>query len=145
MTTTWIVVAESSRARILSTHSSIEPLEEVALLDHPEARMHEQELTSDGSGRRFANAGPRRHGMSDPVRWKDEHAGRFAREVGQRLEQARSAHAFDRLILAAPPKFLGLLREELAPGTEAVVTHEFDKNWVHDDAKKIREHLPAYL
>ena len=145
MTTTWIVVAESSRARILSTHSAVEPLEEVALLEHPEARMHEQDLTSDGAGRRFANAGTRRHGMSDAVRWKDEHAGKFAREVGQHLEHARNEHEFDRLILAAPPKFLGLLRGELAPGTEAAVAHEFDKNWLHDHAKAIRRHLPEYL
>ncbi|MDJ0522729.1 MAG: host attachment protein [Planctomycetota bacterium] len=145
MATTWIVVAESSRARILRTDSAHEPLKEIETLDHPEARMHEQELTSDVSGRRFATAGPKRHGMSDPVRWKDEHAGRFAREVGRHLEQARTKQAFDRLILAAPPKFLGLLRDELAPGTEAVVAHEFDKNWLHDDPQAIRSHLPAYL
>ena len=145
MPTTWIVVAGRSRARILSTDSPQHSLEEVAALDHPEARMHEQELTSDSSGRRFANAGPKRHGMSDPVRWKDEHAGKFAREVGKHLEKARVAKAFDRLILAAPPKFLGLLREELAPGTEAALAHTFDKNWLHDDAQAIRGHLPEYL
>jgi len=145
MSTTWVVVAESSRARILSTESVHEPLTEIAALDRPEARMRERELTSDVPGRPYVSGGTRRHGMADPVRWHDQEAVRFAREVGGHLEAARRAGRFERLILAAPPRFLGRLREELTPATAATVVHEYDKNWLHDDCTAIREHLPEYL
>jgi protein required for attachment to host cells len=36
----------------------------------------------------------------------------FAREVGRYLDKARIAQRFDRLVLVAPPKFLGALRKE---------------------------------
>ena len=145
MPTTWVVVAESSRARILSTESVQEPLTEIAALDRPEARMREHELTSDTPSRAYVSGGTRRHGTAEPVSWHEQYVERFAREVGEHLEAARQAGRFDRLILAAPPRFLGLLREELTPATAALVVHEYDKNWLHDGAEKIREHLPEYL
>ena len=145
MAITWIVVAESSRARILQTRSTLDPLVEITFLDHPEARMHERDLISDAPGRRHATAGPSRHGMADPTSWREEHAGKFAREVAQHLETARRDGDFDRLLLAAPPKFLGLLRDELSVNTSGLLAHEFAKNWLHDDPAVIRNRLPAYL
>jgi protein required for attachment to host cells len=146
MPRTWIVVAESSRARILETNSTQEALREVETLDHPEARLHEQELTSDQPGRRFAvTSEPKRHSMGQPVSQKEEHAHRFSRELANHIEAARVAGKFDRLILAAAPKFLGQLRDDLAAGTVEVLVHQYDKNWIHDDADTIRKHLPEYL
>jgi protein required for attachment to host cells len=145
MAVTWIVVAESSRARILEARSAKDPLTEVAALDHPEARMRELELVSDQPGSRHATRGPKRHGVSDPASMKEEHALKFARQVAERLESDRVENRYDRLILAAPPKFLGMLRGELAAGTNAVVVQEYHKNWLHEDPAKIREYLPEYL
>ena len=46
MPVTWIVVADSSRARIFSKNGRT-PLREEAGFIHPESRLHEQDLTSD--------------------------------------------------------------------------------------------------
>ena len=145
MARSWILVAESSRARLYSAPKAKAPLTFVSEFEHPEARAHEQDLITDAPGRRFATGGPKRHGMGQAVSTKDEHALRFARELASRLETARVADRFDHLFLAAAPKFLGLLREQLTGDTKAMVQREYAKNWVHDDPKVIRSHLPEYL
>ena len=145
MANTWIVVAESSRARIFETHAPKERLREIATLDHPEARMRELELISDQPGSRYATSGPSRQGVSDPASMKEEHALRFAREVAEKLEADRVSGRYERLILAAAPKFLGLLRDELATGTRALLVHEFPQDWLHETPEKIRALLPPLL
>ncbi len=145
MARSWILVAESSRARIYEAPLAKAPLETIAEFEHPEARAHEQDLITDAPGRRFATGGPKRHSMGEPVSAKEEHALRFARELAAKLETARVADRYDHLFLAAAPKFLGLLRDELSGDTAAMVRGEYAKNWIHDDAKTIRAHLPEYL
>ena len=120
-------------------------LREIKNLERPAARMRESQLTSDVHGRRFATAGPKRHGMTQPVSAKEEEAVRFARDLAGLLDRERSRGRFQRLVLAAAPRFLGHLREGLSPGTSAVVTREYRKNWVRHDPAKIRRQLPEYL
>ena len=145
MARSWILVAESSRAHIYAAPNAKAALESVAVLEHPEARAHEQDLISDAPGRRFATGGPKRHSMGEAVSTKEEHAVRFARELATRLEKARVADRYDHLFLAAAPKFLGLLRDELTGETAAMVREQYAKNWLHEDPKVIRKHLPEYL
>ena len=52
----------------------------------------------------------------------------FARELAARLRQARVANTFERLVLVAPPKFLGLLRAQLDDPTSARVVGSLDKD-----------------
>lgn len=142
---TWIVLAESSRARILEAASPSSPLQEVAAFEHPEGRAHESDLTSDLPGSRVASGGASRRGMTQATSPKQEQAIVFARELARRLDSDLMDGRYHRLILAAAPKFLGHLRNELSTMTSGVVAFEYAKNWLHDDPKTIREHLPAYL
>jgi len=142
---TWIVLAESSRARILEAESASGPLTEVAVLEHPESRAHDQDLISDAPGRRFATAGPKRHGMAQATSPKEEHAILFARELARRLDHDLAHRRYQRLILAAAPKFLGHLRNELSTATSGVVAWEYPKNWLQYDMQIIRSRLPDFL
>lgn len=142
---TWIVLAESSRARILEAANPSSPLTEVATLEHPEARAHETELTSDLPGSRVSAGGASHGGMAQAKSPKQEHALHFARELAGRLDHDLRDGRYHRLILAAAPKFLGHLRDELSTITSSVVALEYPKNWLHDDPKTIRAHLPDYL
>jgi len=142
---TWIVLAESSRARILEAVSPASPLQEVATLEHPEGRAHESDLTSDLPGSRVGSAGASRRGMAQATSPKQEQAVVFAREIARRLDSDLMDGRYHRLILAAAPKFLGHLRNELSTMTSGVVAFEYAKNWLHDDAQTIRDHLPDYL
>lgn len=143
--TTWIVVAESSRARIFSAESLRAPLEELESIAHPEGRLHERELTSDRPGRSFDSAGEGRHAMATEVGPKEKEAIDFATLIVGRVEAGRKEGRFQKLILVAPPRFLGHLRSKLGPEAARMVSAEIDKNLVQLSPADLRDQLPDKL
>jgi protein required for attachment to host cells len=116
----FVLVADASRARLYSylsysnhARSKFVLLEE---FEHPEGRAKTSDIMADKPGRTFSS-GPMSAARSakeyrtDPKRVEAE---KFARELSRHLASLFDAHAFDALIVAAPPKFLGLLRSALA-------------------------------
>lgn len=145
MTGIWIAVANAARARVLQADSPTGELHEVASYVHPAARLHEQELTSDLPGRSFDSAGEGRHAMEEPHSPKEHEADKFAQELAERLEQGRTRHLYQRLILIAGPAFLGRLRKHLSAEAAACVTLELDKDLTQTDLAALRRHLPERL
>ena len=47
MNSTWLIVADNSRARFFSMESRVGPIEETKSITHAEARLHEHDMTSD--------------------------------------------------------------------------------------------------
>jgi protein required for attachment to host cells len=125
-TTTWIIAADSSRARILQVTDRGEHLDEIEDLLNPEGRVHDRDLLADGH--------PRFHGTNGPGSDRQEMSATehftelFAKRLGEYLDKARTAHRYDRLHLIAPPKFLGQLRKELGKEVEKLVTDELPKD-----------------
>jgi protein required for attachment to host cells len=126
MTTTWIIAADSSRARILQVKDRDKRLDEIEDLLNPEGRAHDRELIAD--------AHPRFHGTSGPGSDREEmsateHATElFAKRLSDYLDKARTAHKYDRLHVIAPPKFLGQLRKELDKEVQKLVAEELPKD-----------------
>jgi protein required for attachment to host cells len=127
MDTTWIVVADSSHARIFQLRDGRLPAEEILDLANPLGRADNRQLASDGHGQYF---GPDGHGHTAPrVEEPVQHEVRqFARLIGHRLDHAAAQQSFQRLALVAAPRFLGLLRESLDKQTRKLVTAELAKN-----------------
>ena len=127
--TSWILVADGARARVLSRSVPSEGLK----LEH-EAEQPAQptrDINADRPGRTFDSAGVGRHAMephSDPAR---ERKRTFARDLVQFVEAGRKRNAFDRLYLVAPPQTLGDLRRELGTELAAAVTGELPKDLTH--------------
>lgn len=144
-TAAWIVVADSSRCRIFASDKPAGPLEEIETLAHPEGRLHERDLASDRPGRAFDSKGKGRHAMSSEVGVKKHEAIVFAVRIAERLERGRGKEAFDRLVLVAPPSFLGLLRERLKRPLRARVAREVGKNMALLKARALRARLPKRL
>jgi protein required for attachment to host cells len=141
---TWVLVADSSRARIFAKNGR-QPFREEAGFIHPESRLHEQELTSDLPGSDGGNGAGQRHGKAQRVSPKRHEAITFSKQVADHLEAARSDGRFQKLLIVAPPAFLGLLREHLSPGLGALVTQEINKNWVQLPTDQLRAQLPVRL
>jgi len=138
----WVLAANSSRAYIYSTERATGDLKQVEKFDHPEARLHEQELTSDLPGRAFDSGGVGRHAMVQPVEPKRHEAINFAIQIADYLESARNEGKFRKLYIIAAPAFLGLLRERFSASLADLVTQEINKNLVNLHAQDIRNHLP---
>lgn len=145
MNTTWVLVAESSRAKIFAADGPRGTLQEIAALDHPEGRAHEQDLVSDLPGRTFDSAGQGRHAKEEAVSPKEQENIYFVKTIGEKLEQGRTHNEFDKLILIAPPAFLGLLRQHLPEQTRKRVSEEINKNLISMSLDEIRAHLPEKL
>lgn len=141
MSNTWVVVADSSRARFLSLVSRHEPLGEFDGLIHAEGRLREQDEVSDKQGGIAGGHGEGAHNFEAPTDLKHHDAEVFAKQIGDRLEHGRVNHEYDRLILVAPPAFLGVLRQELNDHVQELVKASLDKNLVAEDEAVIREHL----
>ena len=76
---------------------------------------------------------------------KDVESDRFAARIAALLDSGRVAGNYTRLILVAPPAFLGHLRDALSEQVRALVTNELGKDLVRFDVDAIREHLPERL
>ena len=143
--TTWVIVAESSRARVFETAKSRQDLNEIESFSHPESRLHDRDLTSDLPGRAFDSHGQNRHAMEQPVDPKEKEVVNFARQLSHYLETARSNNEFQHLGLVAPPEMLGILRETLSPETSKLLAFEVSKNLVKLPQKEISSHLPEHF
>lgn len=127
MENTWIVVADSSHARIFQLREGQLPAEEIHSLANPQGRAGNQQLASDEHGQYF---GPDGHGHTAPrVEEPVQHeVHQFARQIGHLLDSAAAQHRFQHLALVAAPRFLGLLRDSLDKQTRKLVTAEQAKN-----------------
>lgn len=103
--------------------------------------MQNRELGSDEPGRSFDSAGQGRHAMSTEQEPVEHVAQQFALELAKILNKGRVAHAYDKLILIAEPKFLGLLRAALDKNTAALVSHTVSKDLPHINAQDLAKYL----
>lgn len=140
---TWIVVADGAGARLFLNTGPGKGLREL-----PEGRMQTALETtrsqgSDRPGRVHDRMGEGRHGMEPRADWHEQQKRQFARDLARRLDRAAGEKAFDRLILVAPPRFLGALRSALGAAAKRQVTGELSKDLVRASEKQILEHLGA--
>lgn len=145
MSELWIVVAESSRARIFTADGPAGKLTELETLANPEARLHDRELSSDLPGVTFESGGQGRHVKEQQVGPKAQAVVRFAEKVAARIERGRTGGEFRRLVLVAAPEFLGLLRDKLPAPARKLIETEIAKNLAQLPADEIRGHLPERL
>lgn len=135
---TWIVVADGARARIFLQEGkelNPAPVHEAAVTLAPS-----HEIGSDRPGKGRVNAG-RRHGMepkSDPHLLEKQ---RFAQTLAARVDRAAEAASFDRLILVAPAKTLGVLRDCLGKTAAGLVTGEIPKDLTQVPPHDLLGHL----
>lgn len=131
MPTTWILVADGARARIWTSER---PHHLKAALSYDFAspvRNRTRDAGSDRPGRTFDSAGQGHHAMEPPTDWKDHEKREFARSLAGRLREGAMAGSFDRLVVVAPPQFLGLLRAQFDKETARLVEAEIGKDLTH--------------
>jgi protein required for attachment to host cells len=141
MLNTWVVVADSSRARFFILESRDEPLREIDDMIHAEGRLRAQDELSDRQGGIAGGHGQGDHTFEAPTDVKHQDAVRFAHQIGEKLEHGRVNGDYEELILVAPPAFLGVLRQCLNGHILKLVGQSFDKNLVAMDEAAIREHI----
>lgn len=136
----WVVVADSCKAKIFRV-VKFPKLEEIAYLEHPESRLHNQDLVSSKPGRGFQSVGNSRSAYQQETEPKQVESIKFATEVAQHLYVASNKGEFSKLYLFAEPSFLGLLRQHLHPQIQKHIAAEVPKELTSSSIESIEHHL----
>jgi protein required for attachment to host cells len=109
---------------------------------HNDGARPDRELETDRPGRRFGGTDGSRHAVGGERSTHEHESEQFARQVARTLDVARTRHEFDRLVLIAAPRMLGLLRAALPAPCRSVVAAEVAKDFVDQDLETIRDAVP---
>jgi protein required for attachment to host cells len=138
----WVLVAESSRAKLFEQDFARSDLHELKDFDHSASRLHDQDLVSSAPGRAFDSKGNARHAIEPETDPKVNETHLFARMLAHHLDQHCEKKFFNKLVLVAPPEFLGILRSSLSDQVNKLIVAEINKNLVRETKEQIQAHLP---
>jgi protein required for attachment to host cells len=140
ISTTWVVVADRSRARILETIGDCKDLVEIESLENPEGAMRQSECCSDRQG--YFGGRPGSLEAGDPeTDFRHKTAETFAVQVIDYLEAGRTSGKFGHIVLIAAPSFLGTFRQKLPVPLARMVELQVDKDYTNCLPDEIAVHL----
>jgi protein required for attachment to host cells len=84
-----------------------------------------------------------RHAVEPRTDPHQERKAQFIRSLAERLNRAAGEQLFDDLVLFAPPRALGELRQALDDGTRARIKAEAAKDLTNTPIAELTEHLNA--
>jgi len=154
MPTTWILIADGGRARLLEQDRKSRTFKPTSERDFFGTTAQSKEIASDRPGRTFDSGGRGqagdagahgRHAMepsTDPQRHAEYE---FARDLSEHLETASNRHRFDHLVLVAAPKILGDLRELLPKTVQGKIVAEVNKDLTKIPMRDLGKHLDPHL
>jgi protein required for attachment to host cells len=141
---TWILLADAASARLYTSGERPGDWTLLRELEHPESRMRTSELLSDKPGRVKQSTGSRA-ALEAPTPRKKVEAERFARELAEVLDEGVVSGACERLVLVAPPAFLGVLRDKLPRRVAERVSDVIEKDYLHLDQPTLKKRLEKEL
>lgn len=141
---TWVLIADGEKALFLRNDvDAMNP-------DLNVVRIEEQDNPSDieqSANRpgRMNDGGPGQKSALDDTDWHELAKERFADDLADILYKQAHKGKFDRIVLVAPPKTLGELRDKLHQEVSNKVVAEVDKTLTNhpiDEIEKLlRDHL----
>jgi protein required for attachment to host cells len=138
----WVVVCDGAKALVLENiGDEMFPnlkTREVYQQENPRT----QEIGTDAPGRSFQSVGNKRSAM-DQTDWHDQEERRFLEQLVARLDAAVQAGQPKSLVIAAPPRALGILRQHYSNGLRRALRAEIDKDLVKLPIHEIEKHLAA--
>lgn len=147
MNTTWILAADGSRARIFEMEGA--EVHELDDLMNAHGRDANRDINTDRDGR-WHGGGTAAHKLAghkyepdiSPVQHEEE---KFAKRIGEYLDQASLDHRFDKLCVVAPPEFMGRLRQNMGENARRAIEEEITKDisWFSETA--IRDYVQQHM
>lgn len=150
-TSTWLVVADATRARLFQYDGFGTPLLLLKELVHPASRAKIHDLVTDRPGRvAQAHVGPHpghgsRSGMEPEFSPKHQEQEQFARQILAELDHGLATNLYGRLILVANPEFLGMLRRSASNEVLKHTVASLDKDYTTLPATNLEERLASIL
>lgn len=137
-----VLVADGRKSLFLRNEGDGEFLNLVVEDQRAHIDLKDRELKSDAPGRSFSSVGARRSAV-DEADYHQIEEDRFASETAALLAERAQANGFEQLIIVAPPRTLGELRQHYDKAVEAKIVAEVDKDLVNHPIDKLEGVLKA--
>ena len=136
----WVVVCDGRKALILQNagDDKFPNLQTKEVYEQQNLPTHEQ--GSDAPGRSIGSVGSARSAV-EQTDWHDEAERHFLSDLAARLDAALGSGDTRSLIIVAPPRALGMIRDAYSPHVRDAVRTELDKDFVRLPVHKIEKHL----
>ncbi|HWG09908.1 MAG TPA: host attachment protein [Rhodanobacteraceae bacterium] len=137
---TWILVADRARARILESDHE-DSLVEVAAFVNPDSRGRGRNSGAERLPRVNESMGHARHAIEPHTPLVEKITTRFARLLADALQRGYDERRYDKLVLVAPPRFMGSLHGTLHTALRARVVSEILQDLTQLPMHALRERL----
>lgn len=145
MKSTWVLVADRARARLFNLVGEGSQLDELRDFANPDARVPAADVVRDRKPRTQESMGSARHAIEPHTTLEEKVSERFARELEVVLEEGRVQHRYERLVLVAPPGFLGTLNQTLGKQLRGLIVLEVNKDLSALPPREIHAHIASQL
>lgn len=162
--TTWVVVANGKGAQVYRYHTFENVIPLGGIHKHPvyeERISHELVPVQDGvikaetiddyqighsrRGTSVSSIGATRNTYEPSGDIQGELKRRFTHNIAEHLAKAYAAKSFSRLVLVAPAKILGAIKEQLTPEVQGCIAAVLPKDLAAYDARTLLMHLQDTL
>jgi len=136
----WVVVCDGNKALILENIGDwkFPNLQTREVFEQANPPTHEQ--GSDAPGRSFQSVGSMRSAM-DQTDWHKKAEADFLHDLAGRLDAAIGAGDTSSLIMVAPPRALGIIRQAYSSHVRGALRGEVDKDLVKLPVYEIEKQL----
>jgi protein required for attachment to host cells len=142
--TTRVIVAHDSGARTFENRGPGKGLVQVSEVDFEDGRRHAGELDADQGGRSATRAG-HGHAYESHEDSRQHAVGYFAKQLAQDLARELHLGAFDQLVLVAPPRFLGMLRDALDSKLQRALIGTVCKDLPRATGEELCKHVASLI
>jgi protein required for attachment to host cells len=136
----WVIVCDGRKALILENVGDAQypNLRSREVREHAEPRT--SELGTDRPGKAHPSVGTARSAM-EQTDWHDQSEREFLAALAGRLDAALAKSETRSLILVAPPRALGMIRDKYSPAIAKAIRVEISKDLVKAPIHEIEKQL----
>jgi protein required for attachment to host cells len=139
----WVLIGDGKKALFLTNEGDPDLLNLRTLSVRIQASAAGHEQGTDRPGRAFASMSHARSSY-EQTDWHELDEMRFAHEIAAQINRAVQEGLFKKLILIAPPKTLGELRDKLSPEARNHIRAEINKDLTKHAIPEIERLLRMY-
>jgi protein required for attachment to host cells len=136
----WLVVCDGAKAIVLENAGTAFNPKLRAKATYEQDDPPTREIGTDTPGRTFRSIDGSRSGY-EQVDWHEQEEQRFLTRLVERLDAAVNAGEAKSIILAAPPRALGIIRRNCSHALRHALRAEIEKDFVRTPVPEIEKHF----
>lgn len=140
-----LIALDRTKAKFFIKDSASAPLVLSEELDNPQGRLKNQELVSDSPGRSFQLGRPGLNPLPNEQEPHEHALEKFVKRLADHIVSCHERNKFDRVVVAAEPHVLGVMRKALRSRKSLPPLDEIIKDLMHCSAHELVEHLNVDL